>query len=64
MENIFYTLLGALITFFGYNYFQRKGAKKVEKKVKDSNNKISNLPVANLIALAKSILARRDSSNR
>lgn len=59
MENIFYTLLGALITFFGYNYFQRKGAEKVEKKINKRKNEIASMSTAQLVAFANSILAAR-----
>jgi len=64
MDDMIYIIIGAVLTFFGVSYFQNKGAEKIEKKTKASNKRISNFSTANLVALANSILARRDRPDR
>ena len=59
MENFLFMIAGAIISFFGYKYYEGVKYNNVQEKIKKRKGEIGNMSTAQLVALANSILASR-----
>ena len=64
MENFLFMIAGAIISFFGYKYYEGVKYNNVQEKIKKRKGEIGNMSTAQLVALANSILAARRGNSR
>ena len=64
MDNLFFTILGIIAAFFGYNYYQGVRYARTKKKIDNRKNEISKMDLASLVAFGNSIIASRRNNNR
>lgn len=64
MENILFMVIGAIISFFGYKYYEGVKYNNVQEKIKKRKGEIGNMSTAALISLANAILSARRGNSR
>jgi len=64
MDNFIFMIIGAIVSFFGYKYYEGVKYNNVQEKIKKRKSEIAKLDTAGLVALANSILAARRGNSR